>query len=530
MATTVESLLARAKKAQDRKSRFRTLLQDCYRFAMPERDAFSGYAEGQRRDVQVFDSTAVMSTTRFANRLQSVLCPPFQKWAMLRPGSEVPEDWHPRVSQWLERATDVMFGHIHASNFDAAANEMFHDLAASTGVMLVEGRLPGRSTGPLLRHTAVTSASVAWDLGPQGRHEGVFYSLKLPARNVERTFPDAKAMPPGLATKIANTPEEEIEILCCTTYDADGDLWRYEALYEADKARVVERTYRTNPWIITPWLCAPGEIEGRGPLVQALGDIKTLNKTKELVLKNASLAIAGTFTVVDDGVVNPATIKIGPATFIPVASNGGPRGPSIQALPRSGDFNVAELVIEDLQMSIKKAMFDNQLPPEGAAPRSATEIVQRMKELQQDIGAPFGRLNSNFIAPYITRVLDILDEAGELVLPLKVNGREVAIQPVSPLAQAQNLDDVQRVADVFSVLAPLGPQALSRGIKLDKAPAYVAEKLGVPASLIPSEEEIAQMAQSEQQAAAAQTLATSPVAARVAGNLTAPQQQPAQAA
>lgn len=306
-------------------------------------------------------------------------------------------------------------------------------------------------------------------------------------------------------------------------------MWRYEALVEADKAKLAERRYRTNPWIVTPWLCAPGEIEGRGPLVQALGDIKTLNKVKELVLKNASLAVAGVYTVVDDGVLNPATIKVQPMTFIPVQTNGGTRGPSIAPLPRSGDFSVAELVIQDLQAAIKKAMFDNQLPPDGGPPRSATEIVQRMKELQQDIGAPFGRLNSNFIAPYITRVLDILDEAGELVLPLKVNGREVSIHPVSPLAQAQNLDDVQRVADVFSVLAPLGPQALSRGLKLDEAPRYVAEKLGVPASLIPSAEEVAAMAKAEQQAAAAQTLATSPVAARVAGNLTAPQ-QPARAA
>jgi hypothetical protein len=36
-----------------------------------------------------------------------------------------------------------------------------------------------------------------------------------------------------------------------------------------------------------------GEIYGRGPLLTALPDIKTLNKTLELLLKNASLAVAG---------------------------------------------------------------------------------------------------------------------------------------------------------------------------------------------------------------------------------------------
>ncbi len=52
-----------------------------------------------------------------------------------------------------------------------------------------------------------------------------------------------------------------------------------------------------------------GEIYGRGPVITALPDIKTLNKVKELVLKNASLAIAGVYTAADDGVLNPNTIR-----------------------------------------------------------------------------------------------------------------------------------------------------------------------------------------------------------------------------
>lgn len=519
MAIDVEATLARAAKARARKSRYQSLLQDCYRYAMPERDAFSGFAEGQRRDNAIFDSTAVSSTTRFANRLQAVLCPPFQRWVSLRPGSEIPPQYKDQVAAILEKDTARLFEFIHASNFDAAINEMFHDLAASTGFLLVEGRLPGRYDGPPLRHTAVPSALVAWEEGPFGAVEAVFYALKLPARSIARTFPDAAALPQGLAAKVKDKPEDEVELLCATVYQPDEDRYAYAVIYEAEQALVAERRYRTCPWIVVPWLRAAGEIEGRGPLVQALGDIKTLNKTKELVLKNASLAVAGTYTVVDDGVVNPATIAIGTGKFIPVAANGGNRGPSIAALPRSGDFQVSELVVNDLQMGIKKTLFDNQLPPDAGAVRSATEIVQRMKELQQDIGAPFGRLNSNFVFPYVRRVLDILDEAGEISLPLRVNGREIAVQPTSPLAKAQNLEDVQSIADTATVLSSFGPQAVARGLKVDKVPRYVAEKIGVPASLIPTEADVAAMAQQEQQAAAAQTIASSPVAAQVAGGL-----------
>ena len=46
-------------------------------------------------------------------------------------------------------------------------------------------------------------------------------------------------------------------------------------------------------------------------------DIKTLNKTLELLLKNASLAISGIYTAADDGVLNPNNIRITPGAIIP---------------------------------------------------------------------------------------------------------------------------------------------------------------------------------------------------------------------
>lgn len=521
-ALDLDTVLARARKARERKDRFRALLQDCYRYAMPERDAFSHYAEGQRRDLHVYDSTAVMATTRFANRLQSVLCPPGRRWALLRPGADVPESLHAEVARKLEQDTDRMFAQIHRSNFDAAVNEMFHDLAASTGFMLVEASVPGRDSDPLLRHTAVPSGLVAWEEGPFGQVEGVYYTLRLAARNVARSFPDMKEPPAALTHRASEQPNDEIEILLATYFVPERERYCMDAIWEEGKTRLVVREYRTNPWIVVPWLRAPGEIEGRGPLVQALADIKTANKVVELVLKNATFAVNGVYTAVDDGVVNPGTIRIVPGTVIPVGSNGGARGPSLAPLPRSGDFTVAELVLEKLQSGIKKSLFDAQLPPDVGPVRSATEIVQRMKELQQDIGAPFGRLISNFVVPYVKRVLDILDQAGELVIPLKMDGREVAIQPVSPLANAQNLDDVQVIAEAVQLLAPFGPQAVARGLKLDDVPRQIAEKLGVPASLIPSAQEIAAMARQEQELRAAEALAGSPVVAKIAGALAAP--------
>tara|TARA_A100001201_G_scaffold108571_1_gene92879 strand:+ start:16 stop:879 length:864 start_codon:yes stop_codon:yes gene_type:complete len=251
----------------------------------------------------------------------------------------------------------------------------------------------------------------------------------------------------------------------------------------------------------------PGEVFGRGPLVSALPDIKTLNKTLELLLKNASIACAGVYTAADDGVVNPSNIRIQPGSIIPVARNGGPQGASLAPLPRSGDFNVSQIVINDLRMNIKKTLLDDTLPPDNMSARSATEIVERMKELAQNMGAAFGRLITETMVPIIRRTLFIMDQKGMIQLPLKVNGLEVKVTPVSPLAKAQNLEEVNEVMQFFQIANALGPGGVAE-VKPDAIATFIGDKLGVPSELRTSPQEKQQiiqqsMAMFSQQAAAA---------------------------
>jgi hypothetical protein len=86
------------------------------------------------------------------------------------------------------------------------------------------------------------------------------------------------------------------------------------------------RRMKSSPWIVARYMKVAGEVYGRGPLVTAIPDIKTLNKTLELLLKNASLSIAGVYTAADDGVSEPADHPHAPGAIIPVARNGGPTG------------------------------------------------------------------------------------------------------------------------------------------------------------------------------------------------------------
>ena len=480
-------VLDRSKKAFARKEQWRTIYEDCYRYALPQRNLYDGYYEGtvpgQNKMNMVFDSTAIHSTQRFANRIQSGLFPPYKKWCRLEPGNDIPAERKAAVQTALDTYSEKMFTLLRQSNFDLAMGEFLLDLCVGTAVMLIQ---PGDDINPI-QFTPVPQYLIALEEGPNGTVDNVYRKYKVRAEALPRQYPDIE-LNDQLQRLIENKPQEMVELIEAVILDPERKDYCYHIIHEKTKDELVFRRMDTTPWIVARYMKIPGEVFGRGPLVSALPDVKTLNKTLELLLKNASIACAGVYTAADDGVINPSNIRITPGSIIPVARNGGPQGASLAPLPRSGDFNVSQIVINDLRMNIKKTLLDDTLPPDNMSARSATEIVERMKELAQNLGAAFGRLITETMVPIIQRVLFIMDEKGLIQLPLKVNGLEVKVTPVSPLAKAQNLEEINEVMQFFQIANSLGPGGVAE-LKPDAIASFIGDKLGVPTTLRNSPEE-----------------------------------------
>ena len=242
-----------------------------------------------------------------------------------------------------------------------------------------------------------------------------------------------------------------------------------------------------------------GEIRGRGPALQSLPDVRSLNKIKEFVLQKAAIDLAGMYTATDDGVTNPYNISISPGVVIPVGSNNS-SNPSIQRLDTGANLSLVQFEVQDLQASIKKSLF-NDLRDPTAPVRSATEVAIESRELAKRIGSAFGRLQTEVLIPILQRVTYILGRRG-LIQPLVLNGEEVEIKFTSPLARAQDDQDVVNVSQAVQfVMANAGPDQAKIGFKLEQFGPWVAEKMGVPAELVRSDSEQAQIIQAGAEAA-----------------------------
>jgi hypothetical protein len=263
-----------------------------------------------------------------------------------------------------------------------------------------------------------------------------------------------------------------------------------------------ERTMRgigSNPFVCFRWSKCAGEVYGRGPLLNALSAIKTTNLTVELILENAQMSISGIYQMEDDGVINPDTIQLVPGSIIPKAM--GSQG--LQPINAAGRFDVAQLILSDMRLNIKRALYNDMLGDPDKTPATATEIAERMADLSRRIGSAFGRLQVELVQPVLQRVIYILKKQGRIDLPT-VNGREVKIRSVSPLAQAQANQDISSIARYLQLIGgTFGPEMLNLLIDQEKTSVELAKKFGVPESLIRDEQQrnqlVAAMQQMQQQ-------------------------------
>ena len=152
-----------------------------------------------------------------------------------------------------------------------------------------------------------------------------------------------------------------------------------------------------------------------------------------------------------------------------------------------------------MRNNIKRALYNDMLGDPNKTPASATEIAERMADLSRKIGSAFGRLQAEMVQPVLQRIVYLLQKQGRIEIPT-VNGREVKIKSVSPLAQAQSNQDIVSFDRFLELIqGRFGPEVTNLLISSEEAAVYLAKKFGVPDNLIRDQGERRQIVEMAQQ-------------------------------
>ncbi len=473
---SMKTLLKRADKAREVWELWRSIHQEAFDFSAPQRSTFHQHSPGQRKNRHVFDSTAIDGLVTFANRIQGALVPAWMEWQKLVSGTDIPDEEKDKLNTLLEKETETFFSIVNHSNFSTEITPSFSDLGIGTGAIQLDEGLFNEESPVLFSN--VPLAELHPETPIKGIIENVWRPQEVEAGMIQQTWPKAD-LPPEVLQRAEKQPHFKEKILNGMLLNPKDRLYHQLVIHKAKKKLIFTQSFKTKRLIVFRWHVTPGETFGRGPILDKMADIRTVNKVKEFILQNAAIQMAGMYTGRDDGVFNPQTVRIAPGIVMPVSSN-ETKNPSLAALPRAGDIGIGDLILKDLQESIKKSLLADPLGDFEDPVRTLGEQMMRMQETLKDRGASFGRLKSELIEPVVAGIVDIAQSQGKMA-PIIINGKEVTIHHSSPLAKAEDMEDFQNSQLYMEMLGSL-PQELVMGtVRLEDFPKYWGEKLSMPA-------------------------------------------------
>jgi hypothetical protein len=509
----VESAQKRYKRYQAARSlrdEWSGLLSDAYKYAIPDRDDWfsENQTKAEDRMDDVFDSTAVRGVQDFASNIQSILTPPFSRWAKLIPGDaledrdDITDADKQEITSKLEEITEAIFRFLDASNFNLKANESLQDLAVGTGILILN---EGDDKNPL-QFGSVPISQVAVGIGANGKLENFWREWNIEVRLISQKWTGIK-LTPELENLMKNSPDQKVKII-------EGSIRYPQNDEDHQYFYYVQTAEQGNNDMLTEWRSygaftgfranvSPGEIMGRGPVLRVLPDIRVINKMKEMILKGAAMRAFPVTLVENNAAINPEKFDLDAGDIITVEPSVSGKDP-IRPMQVGGDVNFAQLMIKDLTETIKDAFFSDPLgAPEQTTQQSATQTEIRQNNWIRKSASTFSRLTDEWLTDILDKVIIVLRkknlisdiEVNGKYIELKLNDKLIAIQYASPLLSIQEQEDAQKTQTYLEwLVSTFGQTAMATTPKLAETQIWMAKKMGVPSKLINDKEEIEEKA------------------------------------
>ncbi len=492
--------LKRQKKAQGIAYLWASLLEACYYYAIPQRNRYwrPKQFQGEFRGTRIYDTTAVEATKTFVSKLHDAMTPPGVQWGYLMLDEQYTEAEIVEVEA-AQMALDTymrkLFNYIHASNFDVAINECYFDLAIGTSCLIVN---QNNDEEPL-RFTSVPMDVLSIEEAMTGRIESWYRTWQDTKINeITQRWPKA-IIPLSLQQDMIQDRDSTVsKIYEGVMYKPELGSKPYCYMVTTDMDILFLEYLESNPGIVWRFQKTNNEIYGRGPIVDALPSIISLQEMARVELASANLNTFRPYMGFSDSVFNPHTFKLEPFTIIPVAPIGSGGQFPLQPLPESANPQFAQLTINDLRYQIKQLLYSDD--QENAAqvskqPETATSIQDQRQQLAQRIGPLFSRLQQEFLWPVIKRVSYILDKMGLLPMP-KIDGKLVQFKYKYPLALAKGQQEIGRFTNWVQLMQGMfGPQPTQMYVNPDAAPWLLAEMMQVDKRFLNTPEGVKQATQ-----------------------------------
>ena len=477
---------------------------------------------GSKRTQRLFESTALNGRNKLANAIHGGLTSSYVRWFFLETDDdELNQDYDTLV--WLDQVGRLLLADFNKSNFAQEINEAYIDLVtfASTCTFMEEkDPLRGGRYGGL-NFATQQIGTYAWSEGQDGRVNTLFRELFMSRDAVRDKWPDT----PEEALKTdPGQSDELVSVIHAVLPQPGGKMWDSRYILTDGKWMLDESKFNEFPFLCMRWSKASGETYGRGPTHDALPDIRSLNKLREMQLRALPKIIDPPLTAVNGDVIGPARLTPGGVTT--VRGSRDAIGPMLSGV----DLRQAGMAEDELRRSIK-ATYQEEIidfAQQGVGPQmTAFEVAQRRELMQTLMGPTLGRVEREGLSPAITRAFNLRRNANalpplpaslQMALARKKIGLNISYNGTIARAQrASENDAIGKLTDYIAKVAVFDPAVVDT-VDFDEAARASAKNWGAPANIVRDGQQTDKVRTVKaQQAAAQQQAAQAAQAAQSAG-------------
>ncbi|MEN8291865.1 portal protein [Acinetobacter radioresistens] len=523
--------------------------KECYQYGAPERQqAFDGSDITNTRNNQraeLLDSTASEAVLILVSSLISGTTPANAIWFKAVPDGLDDASEMTEGKRWLEKVCHFIWTNIHGANFDSEIFDLILDyVVAGWGVMFED--IDRKANGGYVFQTWPIAECYLASTRQDGIVDTIYRQFEMTASALISEYGENKVSD-AVKDAYKNNPDKRFKVLFAIeprpdfkpSRDGRPLLAKKKAFatyhVEVDtKTMLKESGYDEFPCAVPRFRKIPGSVYGVGAMSTALPDAKQLNKILRDYTRSLEIGVLGMWIGADDGIFNPRTVRLGGGKIITAAATD-----SLKRLDAGNSIQISDEGINRLQAGIRKKLMADALQPASGPNMTATEVHVRVDLIRQQLGPLYGRSQSELLEPLLERSFGLAYRSGVFSkdkrigeAPEDLQGRSMSFKFTSPLARAQQLEDVSAIERHLLLIGQVAkddPSVLDN-IDFDAVAQVSGARLGTPPSILRTAEAIqaireqrAQLQQAaamqEQQAVATQQM-TNALAKGVENQLT----------
>lgn len=502
------------------RSSFDTHWRDLSDFILPRSSRFlTSDRNKSTRNTKIVDPTATMANRTLSSGMLSGITSPTRPWFSL--GTPDPEmmEYGP-VKYWLELVQNRMNDVMNKSNWYQSLPIVYGQLGTfgTTAMSLLEDDEDVIRTHPFPIGSYYLSNSDRLQV------DTVYRKFSMTCRQIVQRFGLDNVSDSVKSAWTSQQYEQWFDVVHVVEPNMNRDTGKMDSknkkfasvYYEAggaDNKLLSEKGFDDMPIMAPRWDINGEDVYGSScPGMIALGSVKAL----QLEQRRKAQAID---KLVNPPMVGPSSLRNqrasllpGEITYVDQVSGSTSFQPAYAINPRINEL-VAD--IQDTRSLINSSYFvDLFMMLQNVNTRSMpVEAVVEMKEEKLlMLGPVLERLNDEFLDPSIDRIFNIMARKNMLPpAPPELAGQSLRVEYISVMAQAQKavgIGSIERFVGFVGGLAQANPAALDK-LNIDQAIDDYGNMVGVPATIIATSEQVAQVreerAKQQQQQQAMQT-------------------------